>query len=189
MSDISNGAEAGGQAAQPQASTAAPISLAQQYVFDLSFENPKAAELFTGQVPAQPQMKLGVDVGFRDLGENRHEVRLFIEARAASGEDTIYLVELDYRAIATLGPDVKEELKAPLLAIEAPRLMFPFARQVIAQVVNQGGLAPLLLQPIDFLAIYQQKIARARDAQAASGDGAPGGNGRDPAAAPPQGNA
>lgn len=188
MSDTSNAPGAPGApdegAARPQAGATAPISLAQQYVYDLSFENPKAAELFTGQLPAQPQMKLGVDVGFRDIGQDRHEVRLFIEARAVAGEETIYLVELDYRAIAQLGQEVKEELKAPLLAIEAPRMMFPFARQVIAQAVNQGGLAPLLLQPIDFLAIYQQKVARAKEAQGDAPDG-----GDADAAGPPQGNA
>ena len=80
---------------------------------------------------------------------------------------------MDYRAVATLGPDVKEEMKAPLLLIEGPRLMFPFVRQVAAQVTNLGGYMPLLLQPVDFLTIYRQKVERMQAAGAAAQPTAP----------------
>lgn len=156
MTDTTEGAGAPASAA-PQA---APITLIHQYVFDLSFENPQAPAIFLGQAPATPQLGLSVDTGFRELGNGQYEIRLYVEAKASAGENAIYLVEVDYRAVAALGPDVKEEMRAPLLLIEGPRLMFPFVRQVAAQVTNLGGYMPLLMQPVDFLTIYRQKVER-----------------------------
>lgn len=144
---------------------AAPITIVHQYVYDLSFENPKAPAIFLGQSPQSPQLGLNVDTGFRELGDGQYEIRLHIEAKASSANDPIYLVEVDYRAVAVLGPDVKEDMRAPMLLIEGPRLMFPFVRQVAAQVTNLGGFMPLLLQPVDFLALYRQKVEQAQKAE------------------------
>jgi len=162
MSDTTADAATNPGEALPQA---APITIVHQYVYDLSFENPKAPGIFLGQSPQAPQLGLGVDTGFRELGNNQYEIRLHIEAKATAGSDAIYLVEVDYRAVAVLGPDVKEEMRAPLLLIEGPRLMFPFVRQVAAQVTNLGGFMPLLLQPVDFLALYRQKLEQAQAGQ------------------------
>lgn len=149
-------ADTGARPAAPQ------IQIAAQYVKDLSFENPNAPHsLSAGQ---QPQVSVNVDVRTNQLGENAWEVVLSIRGDAKAGDRQAFIVELSYAGIATL-TGVQKEHTAPLLLIEVPRLLFPFARAVIAEATRNGGFPPLLVQPIDFADLFRRQLQTLRDRQ------------------------
>lgn len=136
------------------------FSVIAQYVRDLSFENPGApASLAMAQ---QPKIDIGVDVQARRLPEDRFEIELRIRANASDGEDRpVFVVELVYSGLF-LVKNVPADALQPLCLIECPRVLFPFARRIIADVTRDGGFPPLLLDPIDFVALYRQHLARAQ---------------------------
>jgi preprotein translocase subunit SecB len=138
-----------------------------QYVKDLSFENPRAPQVFTANQGA-PQVQVNVDVGARQVGENVYEITLVLNAEAKNGEETVFVVELTYAGVFTVPPLPQEQLR-PLLLIECPRLLFPFARQIVADAVRDGGFPPLLIDPIDFVGLYRQKAMEAQQAQDGQG--------------------
>ena len=150
------------EAGQPQRQ----IVVHAQYVKDLSFENPNAPDILMSP-PAQPDVEIGVNVGARGLNGEQYEVTLMLSAKAKSEDKTLFLTELTYCAIVS-APDVDRETLNPLIMIEAPRLMFPFARAIVSDMTRDGGFMPLSIQPIDFVAVYQSNM----EAQKASGNGA-----------------
>ncbi|MCJ7422116.1 protein-export chaperone SecB [Sphingomicrobium astaxanthinifaciens] len=139
-----------------------------QYVKDLSVENPNAPKSF--QYKGQPKIDLAFNIDVQQIGEDVHEVVLKIEASAKAEEGTQFVVDLAYGGLFGIRNIPADQLQ-PLLLVEAPRLIFPFARQVIADATAHAGFQPLLLEPIDFGAIYMQRLAAARAQQ--QGDGAP----------------
>lgn len=160
---------AGGAAAP----TTAPLAIAAQYVRDLSFENPNApSTLAPGAAP--PQVAVNVDVRTNALPSSQYEVILNIRGEAKSGEQTAFIVELSYAGVVSIGAQVSKEHTAPLLLIEVPRMLFPFARAVIAEATRNGGFPPLLVQPIDFAELFRRQLSALRQRQAAS-DGGDGG--------------
>ncbi|MCS6778943.1 MAG: protein-export chaperone SecB [Geminicoccaceae bacterium] len=140
------------QANQPR------LSILTQYVKDLSFENPRAP---MGLAPGQPrpEIQIGVDVNARQVGEQHYEVVLQIRIDAKSGETAFFLLELAYGGVFTLA-NIPEDALQPLLLIECPRILFPFARRIVADVTRDGGLPPLLLDPIDFATLYRRRLAQ-----------------------------
>ena len=148
--------EAAPQGAGPQ------ISILGQFVKDLSFENPGVAAQLT---QAKPQIQVGIDVQVRPLGAEQFEVGLRIMIDAKSGEASVYVVELVY-AGAFLLRGIPADQQQPFLLIEAPRLLFPFARRIVADTVRDGGYQPLMLDPIDFASLYRAQMERQRAAQA-----------------------
>lgn len=150
-----NAAAGPGPEAQP-----AQISLVvkAQYVKDLSFENPKAPHSFQ-TMQTQPAIQIGINVKAQHLGAQDYEVALVVNAEAKSGADTIFLVELNYAGVFGLASVPAEHMR-PLLLIEGPRLLFPFARNIIAEATREGGFPPLLLQPVDFAELYRREIAQ-----------------------------
>lgn len=136
-----------------------------QYVKDFSFENPNAPNSLAPQ-QTQPQISINVNVGAQPLSASEFEVELKLEARATQGETVIFNVELLYAGLFRI-QNVPEEHLHPFVLIECPRLLFPFARQILADATRNGGFPPLMLDPIDFVALYQQNIAQA------TADGAP----------------
>ena len=126
-----------------------------QYVKDLSFENPRAPQVFANNQNA-PQVQVNVDVGARQVGENVYEITLVLNAEAKAGEDTVFVVELTYAGLFTVPPLPQEQLR-PLLLIECPRLLFPFARAIVADATRDGGFPPLMINPIDFAALYRRQ--------------------------------
>ena len=129
-----------------------------QYIKDLSFENPGApASLSTNN--AQPAIQVSVDVGGRRLSDNEYETELKITVDAKRGEVTAFLVELSYGGIVQV-QNVTNDMLQPLLLMEVPRLLFPFARRVVADVTRDGGFPPLMLEPIDFTQLYRQQMAK-----------------------------
>ena len=143
-----------------------------QYLKDLSFENPGAPAALT--TSESPRVGLNVDVNANKLAEKNFEVVLTLRAEAKREESTLFLSEVHYAGVFSLG-DVAEEHVQLLLLIEAPRLLFPFARAILASSIREGGFPPLSVQPIDFLALYQQRVAQLRaqqeQAKAAAGNG------------------
>ncbi len=142
------------------------IAVNAQYVKDLSFENPNAPQSLA-QLPNRPQVELNVDVQARGVGPNVYEVALRIAATAKQGETVAFVIELLYAGVFTLQNIPQEQLELVLL-IECPRLLFPFARRIVADATGDGGFPPLMMEPIDFMQLYQRhkKAAQQPVAQA-----------------------
>lgn len=156
--DQDNGAP-GGNGAQPLtngngADTGPAAGLISQYVKDMSFENPNAPAIFQSQ--GAPSIDVQFNIGAGQVGEEVHEVVLKIDVKAESDGQTAFIVDLSYAGIFGLR-NVPEEHVQPFLLGEAPRLLFPFARRVLADAVRDGGFPPLLLEPIDFGQLYLQQ--------------------------------
>jgi len=135
-----------------------------QYIKDLSFENPgqKAAN-------AQPNIDLGIDVSALPHadGNGVFEVSLKLSAKAQAGAQILFITELDYAGLFQL-EGVPQDQFEPMLLIESPRLLFPFARRIIAEVTREGGFPPLLIDPVDFVQLYQSQYQQAQQAAAAT---------------------
>ena len=147
---------------------APPIIINAQYTKDLSFEAPTAPGIFGVMQEQNPDVKVGVNVDFTEFEDNIFEVVLRVEASCTVGDDTAFLLELDYAGLFTV--NVEDEVKGPVLLIECPRLLFPFARNILADVSRDGGFPPLMLGPMDFAGMYQQQLAS--QAEGADGGGA-----------------
>jgi preprotein translocase subunit SecB len=130
-----------------------------QYVKDMSFENPNAPTVYQWQ--AQPQIDVQFNIGAQRVGDDVHEVALKIEIGAKAEDQVAFQVELLYAAIVA-ARNVPEAQLQPALLAEVPRILFPFARRIIADAVQDGGFPPLLLDPIDFGALYMQQAAQAQ---------------------------
>ncbi|WP_340314702.1 protein-export chaperone SecB [Rhizorhabdus argentea] len=130
------------------------VAMIAQYVKDLSFENPSAPAIY--QAPEQPRIDVQFNIGSQPVGEDVYEVSLKIDVKAEMGELTAYAVELVYAGIFGIR-NVPEEHIPPFLLAEAPRLLFPFARRVVADAIRDGNFPSLVLEPIDFGALYMQQ--------------------------------
>lgn len=137
-----------------------------QYIKDLSFENPNAPDILIDP-PQQPDVQIGVNVNARGLNSEQYEVILSLSANAKTEDKVLFLAELTYAAIVSAPGASRDDLN-PLIMIEAPRLMFPFARAIISDMTRDGGFMPLSIQPIDFVAVYQSNIERQKEALASS---------------------
>ena len=138
-----------------------------QYVKDLSFENPNAAEVLA-QNAGQPNVDVGVNVNAVKLNDEQFEVALRLTADAKADEKQLFLVELTYAGVVSVQGANEKEIN-PMVMIEGPRLLFPFARAVIANITREGGFLPLNIQPIDFVAVYRANIAAQQQQAAQNG--------------------
>ena len=147
---------AGPQGAGPQQAPNAPLIMHGQYIKDLSFENPRAPQSLIEQT--QPQLSLNVQVTNRQFDAKTFEVALSIEANAKTPKDEpLFMLELVYAGTVSIG-EVPQEAYGPLLFIETPRLLFPFARAVVANATREAGFPPLNIAPVDFVALYRQQL-------------------------------
>ena len=128
-----------------------------QYIKDLSFENPRAPQSLIQQ-SAQPEVEINVDVKARNLGPELYEVVLTINATARAQGETVFLVELAYGSVVTV-KNATPELLPGLILVETPRIVFPFARAVIANATRDGGFPPLMINPIDFAELLRRQQA------------------------------
>ncbi len=151
-----------------------PLVVNIQYVKDLSFEVPGAPAIYT-QLRAQPQVNINLDVQARRLREDQgvFEVSLVIKAeahepagqtngQAAAAGAVVFVAELTYSGVFTL-TGLPENAIEPVLLVECPRILFPFARNILSDVTRDGGFPPVLLQPIDFVALWQARRAQATE--------------------------
>jgi preprotein translocase subunit SecB len=174
MSDQpSNGPAAAEGGSRPNA---LPIMINAQYVKDLSFESPNAPHALMPNQP-QPQVSVSVDVRPQQLADEIYEVALNLRAEAKAGDRTYFIVELTYGGLFTLQGISREHL-TPLLMIEAPRLLFPFARAIVSEATRDGGFPPLMINPIDFADLFRRQAAQVAQAQTTQGD-AQGSGGQD----------
>jgi preprotein translocase subunit SecB len=157
----SNG-DAQAQAAQAQgAADAAPsLNALVQYAKDFSFENPNAPRSLTPQQQG-PQISIQVNVNAKQLAEAEFEIDLKLEGDAKIGSDVLFLFDLTYSGVFR-ARNIPQDQLHPVIMIECPRLLFPFARQIVADAVRNGGFPPLYIDPIDFVALYRQKAAEAQ---------------------------
>ena len=132
-----------------------------QYIKDLSFENPRAPQSFAQQT-AQPEVEINVDVKARNLNPNVFEVVLTINATARAQGETVFLVELAYGSVVTI-LNATPEMLPTLVLVETPRIVFPFARAIIANATRDGGFPPLMINPIDFGELLRRQEADAQN--------------------------
>ncbi len=141
----------------PQAPATGPaIRVISQYIKDLSFENPGVT------VQEQPNIDLAIDVGAapKNEAENVFEVTLKLHARAGTKETALFILEMDYSGLFQISGFAQADLE-PILLIECPRILFPFARRIIADISAEGGFPPLRIDPVDFAALYSSQRQRA----------------------------
>lgn len=151
-----------GPAVPPPPPAAAPqqgqqLIVNAQYIKDLSFENPRAPHSLRQQT-AQPAVDINVDVKAQGLGQDTFEVLLTVNASAKVQNEALFLVELTYGAVITVR-NVPQEMLSPIVLVETPRLMFPFARNIIADTTRDGGFPPLMINPIDFSELLRRNTA------------------------------
>ncbi len=167
MSMASNGGPAATPPAPPPGGAVQPsLGVVAQYVKDFSFENPNAPQSLQTQV--QPQIGIQINVNANALGATApnaqptdFEVELRLEGKAEGAGSVLFSFELVFAGVFRL-QNVPPDTLQPLVMIECPRLLFPFAREIIASATRNGGFPPLLLDPIDFVALYQQRVAQAQ---------------------------
>lgn len=164
-----NGGETAQSQSQPQQSPG--IHVLGQYIKDLSFENPGAPETLRAS-DQPPKLDVNVNVNARPRSETEFEIELKIEAKAARGDVTLFIVEVAYAGLFQIRNVPREHIQ-PVLLIECPRLLFPFTRQIVADATRQGGYPPLMIDPVDFAALYRQRMAEL-SAQQAAGQQKPG---------------
>lgn len=151
MTDTNGGVTVPDPAELDQMGPLPQVQVLTQYVKDLSFENPNAPQSLQWSEP--PRIDINVGVNARRGGDEVYEVELKINAKAEAQGTVAFVVELLYGALFSL-QNVPEEALEPFLIIEAPRIIFPFARRIVADAVRDGGFPPLMLDPIDFAALY-----------------------------------
>lgn len=153
--------------AQDAESTPSLNALA-QYAKDFSFENPNAPRSFQTAPDSSPEISIQVNVDFGQLAESDFEIELKLEGSAKLGETVLFAFDLSYAGVFRL-QNIPQDQVHPVLMIECPRLLFPFARQIVADAVRNGGFPPLYIDPIDFVALYRQKAAEMQAAQERGG--------------------
>jgi preprotein translocase subunit SecB len=128
-----------------------------QYIKDLSFENPRAPQSLIQQ-PTQPSVDINVDVKAQNLGPDVFEVILTINVTARVQDEPVFLVELAYGTVVTI-KNALQEMLAAMILVETPRIVFPFARAIIANATRDGGFPPLMINPIDFAELLRNQQA------------------------------
>jgi len=173
MSEENSGAgSAGGNGGNGQEASAPPILINIQYTKDLSFEAPLSPAVFEQLQKQQPDVTVNIEVKAQGLSENVFEVVLFINSECKVNDQVAFIMELSYGGVFTI--NAPEEHHQALLLIECPRLMFPFARNIVADVTRDGGFPPLMLGPVDFVSMYQNQVK-----ELVAGDGGGKGDGGD----------
>jgi preprotein translocase subunit SecB len=130
------------------------VQVVGQYIKDLSFENPGAPT----SPAVRPQIELNVDLQARQLQAEHFEVEMKLRINAKAEEQPVFLLELVYAGLFHLH-NIPDEIRQQVLLIEAPHIMFPFARRIVADVVRDGGMPPLMIEPIDFAGLFRAKAA------------------------------
>jgi preprotein translocase subunit SecB len=147
------------------------IAVLTQYIKDLSVECPNSPAVFQWQ--GQPQVDIQFNINVNNISEEVHEVILKVNVAARSDNGAHFLIDLSYAGLLGLR-NIPEDAIGPFLLIEAPRMLFPFVRQIVAEAVGNTGFPPLLLEPIDFNAAYIQQLnalQNAEGSEAANGAG------------------
>jgi preprotein translocase subunit SecB len=151
MSDLS------GVNAPQSGESNASLMVNAQYIKDFSFESPNVLRLFTEPSNSGPEATLNIGVQVNAIRQDTWEVTLSINAEGKRDDIVAFIIELQYAGVFTITGVPAEHLEA-ILCIEAPHLLFPFARAIIADVTRDGGIAPFILNPVDFRDLYRRKL-------------------------------
>jgi len=141
-----------------KAEAQAPLMVNAQYMKDLSFENP--SPLTQTSVEERPAISVHIEAQAHNIADRAYEVVLRIRVDAKRKENQVFLLDLEYAGAFTIGSEVPEEYLRPILMIECPRILFPFARHIVATTTQEAGFPSLLLTPVDFAELYQQQVAQ-----------------------------
>src|SRR5258708_35240896 len=133
------------------------LSILVQYSKDFSFKNQNAAHSLMQQ-QQQPQIGIQINVNRREMSNTDFEVELKLEGKAEHSGNVLFAFDLNYAGVFRL-TNIPQENLGPLLMIEGPRLLFPFAREIISSAIINGGFPPFLLNPVHFVGLYQRKMA------------------------------
>lgn len=145
-----------------------PMVVNGQYIKDLSFEAPGAPGIFGAMQRQQPDITVNVDVNAKPMENNTFEVLLHVKAECKVGQEAAFLAELAYGGLFTI--NVPQEHIEPMLLIECPRMLFPFARNILADATRDGGFPPLMLGMVDFVAMYQNQLKERQAAAESSAE-------------------
>jgi preprotein translocase subunit SecB len=149
----------------PQEATPPQLNVLAQYTKDLSFENPNAPASLQQQ-QQQPAINIQINVSANNVAQNEFEVTLHIDGKAENNGKVLFSFDLAYAGVFRI-VNVPQENLHPLVMIECPRLLFPFAREIVATSGRDGGFPPLMLDPVDFVGLYRQNMERQQAAAAA----------------------
>jgi preprotein translocase subunit SecB len=152
------------QAPPPQPGMQPSMRILGQYLKDLSFENPNAPQSLAPQ-QTQPDINISVNVNARNLAPTDFEVELHLDAKATNQGKVVFAAEILYAGIFRM-ENFPQNMLHPAVLIECPRMLFPFARQILADATRNGAFPPLMLDPIDFAGMYQKRMAAQTTAQA-----------------------
>jgi preprotein translocase subunit SecB len=141
------------------AATGVQLIINAQYAKDLSFENPRAPQSLVQQ-KAPPEVSLEVDVKARNLAPELYEILLTTSAEAKVEGEPVFIVQLTYAGVVTIKNAANDDMLNAMIFVETPRLLFPFARNIIATATRDGGFPPLLINPIDFAALRRREQAK-----------------------------
>ena len=155
----------GGPAPSAMPGNVAEFGVMAQYIKDFSFENPNAPRSLA-PAPQQPEISVQVNVTPKPISTTDFEVELHIDGKAQAAGMVLFSFDLVFAGVFRL-QNMPQENISPLIMIEAPRLLFPYAREIISSAVSNGGFPPLLLNPVDFVALYQRKISELQPQPAA----------------------
>lgn len=139
-----------------QAPAAPRFHVTGQYVKDLSFENPRAPQSLIA-TEDKPKIEVNIDLNASKLREDLYEVSLKVGVKAGAAEQSLFLVDLEYAGLFTL-QNIPDDRLQQILFVDCPFVLFPYARRVISDVTRDGGFPPLMLEPIDFFAMYKKRM-------------------------------
>ncbi len=157
-----NGGQPDQQGAQGQGQAVPQLGVLSQYIKDFSFENPNAPQSLAG-AQQNPDIKIQINVNATPLNDNDIEVVLKLEGRADVQGTLMFSFDLAFAGVFRI-QNVPQESMHPLVMIECPRILFPFAREIVASAVRNGGFPPLLLDPVDFVGLYRQRMSEMQPA-------------------------
>ncbi|MGJ8562948.1 MAG: protein-export chaperone SecB [Alphaproteobacteria bacterium] len=146
-----------------EAATGPMLQVLAQYTKDASFENPNAPESLRGNLPA-PAININIEIGRQMMSDDTVEVVLMLKCEARREDQVAFIAEVEYAGLFAFQGIGVEEVQ-PMIMIECPRLLFPFARQIMAEMTQNGGYPPIMLEPPDFAAMFREEMMR-RAAQA-----------------------
>ncbi len=148
-----------------QEKAAAPeFRMQKMYIKDLSFENPNAPDIYVAQSEKPPEVDVNLQLNHRQVNEDHYEVCLEITAKIINKDldKTLFILELEHAGVFFLKNIPEEHLKM-VLAVDCPTLLFPFTRQIASQVSVDGGFVPFLMEPINFMGLYQNSLKKKQE--------------------------
>ena len=133
-----------------------PFYIHDQFVEDISFENPNYLAKY-GDADKQPEVSVGVETHVAKIDDEHYKVSLNLNAKSNIEERSVFVLELTYSALVSVAKDLQQDVLEPILLVHCPFLMFPFAREIVANITRAGGFPPLMIDPIDFASLYIAK--------------------------------